>query len=150
MSSIADITVYDGAATPVSHVLKPVSVTRQGNAVLALWREQLASVPTEAQVWATMKIESLKGGVVRTEFTSAVPVMETVTNQNAAGYTASPKVAYVDKDVYVKFHHPRSTITSRRLSRMLLVNIANGIATSVAAATSGPASELFDSQVAPT
>jgi len=50
----------------------------------------------------------------------------------------------------IGFQHPRSTITSRRLARMLLVNIANNVSTSVAAATTGPASELFDSQVMPT
>jgi hypothetical protein len=150
MSAIANIAVYDGAATPVLHTLVPVSVTRDRGGILAYWREQLASVPTEAQVWATMKLDTLKGGVVRAEITVGVPVMETVTNQNAAGYTAAPKVAYMDKNVWTSFHHPRSTITSRRLCRQLLTNISNNISTSVAAATSGPASELIDSQVAPT
>lgn len=150
MSAIANIAVYDGAATPVLHTLVPVSVTREGGAILALWREQLASVPIEAQVFATMKLDKLKGGIVRSEITVNVPVMETVTNQNAAGYTAAPKVAFVDKDVWIKFHHPRSTITSRRLCRQILVNIAGNVSTSVAPATTGPASELLDSQVAPT
>lgn len=150
MSSIADITVFDGAATPVSHTLKAVSVDRRGGSIVAFWREQLASVPTEAQVWATAKLETLKGGVVRSEITVAVPVMETVTNQNAAGYTAAPKVAYIDKNVWISFQHPRSTITSRRLCKQLLTNLSNNVSTSVAAATTGFFDELVSSQVAPT
>lgn len=150
MSAIASITVYDGASTPVSHVLAPISVTREGKQIVALWREQLASVPTEAQVSLTTRLETLKSGTVRAEVTVAVPVMETVTNQNAAGYSAAPKVAYVDRETFISFQHPRSTITSRRLARMLLVNVSNNISTSVAAATTGPISELIDSQVSPT
>lgn len=150
MSQIANITVFDGAATPVSHTLVPVSVTRNGGQIEAAWREQLASVPTEAQVRCFMKMNSLQNSIVRTEVTVEVPVMETVTNQNAAGYTAAPKVAYVDKITAISYQHRRSTITSRRLARQILVNILNNVSTSVAAATTGPASELIDSQVAPT
>lgn len=150
MSAIANITVFDGAATPVSHTLVPVSVTRSGQEIVAAYREQLSSVPTEAQVRATIKLSNLKNGVVRAEVTVEVPVMETVTNQNAAGYSAAPKVAYVDKITAISYQHRRSTITSRRLARQILVNILNNVSTSVAAATTGPASELIDSQVAPT
>lgn len=151
MSAIANIAVYDGAATPVLHTLVPISVVREGNSgIKALWREQLASVPTEAQVSVQMKLQTLKNRVVRAEVTVEVPVMETVTNQNAAGYTAAPKVAYVDRETFISYQHSRSTITSRRLARQIMVNILNNISTSVAAATTGPASELIDSQVAPT
>lgn len=150
MSQIANITVFDGAATPVSHTLVPVSVTREKGEITALWREQIATLPTEAQVSATAKLKSQPNGQVRVELSVSVPVMETVTNQNAAGYTAAPKVAFVDRMTCVSYQHPRSTITSRRLARMLLVNMLNNVSTSVAAATAGPASELIDSQVAPT
>lgn len=150
MAAIANIAVYDGAATPVLHTLVPVSVTRKDGAIEAYWREQVASLPTEAQVWATQKLQTLKGGMVRAEAVMAVPVMETVTNQNAAGYSAAPKVAYVDKDVWIKLQSPRSTITSRRLCKQLMTNWSNNITTSVAAATTGAFSDLMDAQVAPT
>lgn len=150
MASIAAITVFDGASTPVSHTLQPVSVTREGDTVTAYWREALASVPTEAQVWATAKLTTLNNGVTKEEFTVGVPVMETVTNQNAAGYTAAPKVAYTDKMVFTAFSSKRSTVTSRRLARQILVNIANNVSTSVAAATSGPLPDLVDNLFAPT
>jgi hypothetical protein len=150
MAAIANLAVYDGAATPVLHTLIPISVTRKDGAIEAYWREAIASLSTEAQVWATQKLQTLKGGTVRAEAACGVPVMETVTNQNAAGYSAMPKVAFVDKNVWISFQHPRSTITSRRLARMLMTNWSNNITTSVAAATTGSFSDLVDSQVAPT
>lgn len=150
MSAIADITVFDGAATPVSHTLKAISVTREKGKVIADWRESLAGVPAYAQVRASMTIEKLKSGVYRVESRVVVPVMETVSGQNAAGYTAAPKVAYENTTVLTSFFHERSDITGRRLARQLAVNLAGNVTTSVAAATTGPLPELFDLLVAPT
>jgi hypothetical protein len=95
-------------------------------------------------------LTQLKSGVVKAEFTVCVPVMEAISNQNAAGYTAAPKVAYENKVITTGFFHPRSTIADRRLTRQLMVNVSGNISTSVAAATAGPFSELFDQLVAPT
>lgn len=151
MSAIATITVFDGASTPVVHNLAAVSVTRLSNqAIQAYWREQLAALPTEAQVWAIAKQETIKGGIVKSEFSIGVPVMEAILNQNAAGYTAAPKVAYTDKNVWTNFAHPRSTLTSRRLCKQLLTNVSNNVTTTVAAATSGPFDELVSQQLMPT
>jgi hypothetical protein len=150
MAAIGAITVFDGAATPVSHTLQPVSVTRERGQVVAYWREALASIPTEAQVWATAELSNLPNGVTKEIFTVGVPVMETVTNQNAAGYSAAPKLAFTDKMVFTAFSSKRSTVTSRRLARQILVNIANNVSTSVAAATTGPLPDLVDQLFAPT
>ena len=48
MANIANIVVFDGAATPVSHTLVPVDVSRdpKTGAIVAIWREQVASLPT--------------------------------------------------------------------------------------------------------
>lgn len=151
MSNIANITVYDGAATPVLHTLVPVSVSRESDgSVLAMWRENAAGVPVIAQVTCSMKLTKLRNGVYRTERVVEVPSMESVSGQNAAGYTAAPKVAHVVKDIHIQFAHERSTLTDRRITRMIGVNIDNNVTTSVAAATSGPASELYDSLIAAT
>jgi len=150
MSQIANITVFDGAAIPVSHTLVPISVTRTGNEVVAKWQEMLAGVPAYAQVYATAKLTNLKSGTYKAEFAVIVPVMEAILNQNAAGYTAAPKVAYEDKEVWTGFFAPRSTVTDRRIARQMLVNIGGNISTSVAASTTGPFSELFDQLVMPT
>jgi hypothetical protein len=92
----------------------------------------------------------LKSGVRKVEWKVVVRVMEAILNQNAAGYTAAPKVAYEDTHMWVSYFHPRSTVTSRRLSRQLLVNISGNITTSVAASNSGPFSEAIDYIVGPT
>ena len=150
MSGIANITVFDGASTPVSHTLLPISITRVKEKITAVWREGIAGLPVEAQVRMTAELSLLKSGVWECKWTVETPVMEAVTNQNAAGYTAAPKVAYEDKMILIEYAHPRSTVTSRRLNRQLGVNVSGNISTSVAAATSGPFSELFDQLVCPT
>jgi len=150
MSQIANVTVYDGAATPVSHTLVPVDVTRSGQTVKANWREVSASIPTIAQVRASVSLSRLKSGVYKTEARVEVPVMEAVTNQNSAGYTAAPKVAFTNTYVCTGFFHERSDVTGRRLARQIMVNLLNNVSSSVAAATSGPMPDLFDYLVAPT
>lgn len=151
MASISNITVFDGAATPVSHTLTAIGVSRKGNSeVMAEWRELLPAVPNYAQVRASMTLTQLKSGVMKAEVKVVVPVMEAVTNQNASGYTAAPKVAYENTLQCTGFFAPRSTVTDRRLARMVLVNVLNNISTSVAAATSGFAPDLIDSMVNPT
>jgi hypothetical protein len=150
MSQIADITVFDGAATPVTHTLKAISVTRDKGTVFAEWRENLASVPVYAQIRASMKIEKLASGVYKVEQRSVVPVMETVSGQNAAGYTAAPKVAYENTLVTIGYFHERSDSTGRRLVRQLHLNIGGSISTSVTPVQTGPLPELFDLLVAPT
>lgn len=150
MSNIADITVFDGAATPVSHTLKAISVARKGNTIEAYWREALVSLPTYAQVSVKMELETLKSGVMRCSVEVQVPVMESVSGVNASGYTAAPKVAYVDRAKYEQFSHPRANITGRRLARQLLVNVMGNVATSVAPVSTGFAPELVDQLIAAT
>lgn len=150
MSQIANITVYDGAATPVAHTLVAEGVNTEKGITVAEWREQIASLPTEAQISATVRKKKLPTGVIQVEARVSVPVMESVSGSNAAGYTAAPKVAYVDTYVLSGYQHPRSTITSRRLARQIMANLLGAISTSVAAATSGPLPEAFDSQSMPT
>lgn len=150
MSQLANITVFDGAATPVTHTLTAISVSRKGDSVTASWRELLPSVPDYAQIRAEASITTLKSGVRKVECKVVVPVMEAILNQNAAGYTAAPKVAYEDTVMWTSYAAPRSTVTSRRLARQILVNISGNVATSVAASTAGVFSELVDSLIPPT
>lgn len=151
MSSIANITVYDGASTPVSHTLTATSVSRlQDGSVLAEWRENATGVPVDASVHLTQKLSKLKSGVYKVEQRLEVPVMESVSGQNAAGYTAAPKVAYINTVVTTGFFHERSDAEGRRLVLQMSNNLLNNISTSVAAATSGPAPELFGTLTAAT
>lgn len=153
MSNIANIVVFDGAATPVSHTLIPVEVVKDSKTgqITAIWREQLAALPTYAQVTATARLsKTRRSGVWNVDFRVEVPVMESVSGQNALGYTAAPKVAYVDTSGFYGHYHERGTIAGRRLSRQIAVNASNNVSTSVVAATTGAVPELFDTLVMPT
>jgi len=145
MGQQANITVFDGAGTPVTHTLVGESVERKPDgSVVSIWKESLAGVPDYAQIRATMTKRKLPSGVFRVSVRTEVPVMESVSGQNSSGYTAAPKVAFTDTVESVGFFHERGTINSRRLARQLNVNLMGNVSTSVAAATTGPASELFD------
>lgn len=150
MSQIANITVFDGAGTPVTHTLVAIEVTKEKGRTVALWREANAALPVYAQIRAIISLEKLKSGVFKSEARVVVPVMESVSGQNAAGYTAAPKVAYENTFVTTGFFHERSDITGRRLARQIMVNLLGNVSTSVAPQTSGPLPELFDQLVSPT
>ncbi len=149
MSAQASIVAFDGAATPVSHTFVPIAsfVDSKTGEKVAQWRESNASLPVYAAPTVESRQNTLKSGIGRTQLQVAVPVMESVSGQNAQGYTAAPKVAYVNRVNAVGYFHERATPAERRLARMLLTNILNNISTSVAAATSGVASELIDSGI---
>lgn len=152
MANIANIVVYDGAATPVLHTLVPVSVIREPSGrIVATWREQVSALPTYAQVTAKLTLSrTAKSGVWNTDFRTEVPVMEAVAGVNASGYTAAPKVAYIDTTGTYGHYHERGSIAGRRLSRQLTVNASGGITTSVAAVSTGVVPELIDQLIAPT
>lgn len=150
MSAISNIVAFDGAAPPVSHTFAPVSVTREKKKVTAEWRENLSGVPVAACPRISMTLEEVRNGLVRVEQRVVVPVMESISGQNAAGYTAAPKVAYEDTTVTIGWFSSRSTQLGRRLVRQLAVNVWGGIATTVTPVQTGPAAELFDLLVAPT
>jgi hypothetical protein len=151
MTAQANIAVYDGAATPILHTLVGESIERQPDGSLkATWKESLPGVPDYAQVRATLTKRKLPSGVFRVTARTEVPVMESISGQNSSGYTAPPKVAYVDTMESVGYFHERGTLVGRRLARQINVNLMGNISTSVAAATAGPASELFDQLLMPT
>lgn len=152
MASIGNITVFDGASTPVSHTLVPVSVARDksGKRITATWREQLAGVPTEGQVSLTTDLTQLPSGTWQCNATVVIPTMEAIAGQNAAGYTAAPKVAFVDTYKLTSFHSRRSTLAGRRLGRQLFTNLMNNVSTSTAASSSGFVPELVDQLISAT
>lgn len=151
MSQQANITVFDGQATPVSHTLLPVDnkVLKDGTR-FALWRENLPSLPSEAQVRAELRQRTLPSGILETRFRVVFPVMESIGSQNAAGYTAAPKVAYEDTDEWVKFSHRRSTPASRKISSQALRNIMNNVTTSVTPVSAGVTHDSHIDQFMPT
>lgn len=112
-----------------------------------MWKETLAGLPDYAQVRVTATKKKLKNGIWLVEAKAEVPVMESISGQNSSGYTAPPKVAYVDTVLVRGMFSERGTLTGRRLARQMAINLAGNISTSVAAATSGPVPDLFDALV---
>lgn len=150
MSAQANITVFDGAATPVTHTLVGETIEKlPDGTIVARWKESLVGIPDYAQIRATLTKRKLPSGVFRVTVRTEVPVMEAIGSQNSSGYTAAPKVAYIDTVESVGYYHERGTVTGRRLARQINVNLMGNISTTVAAATAGPASELFDQLIMP-
>lgn len=152
MSAISNIVAFDGQSTPVTHTFLAESVKSEQGVVTASYKEGAVGVPDYAQIRVTIRKTRLKGtsGVTRVSTRVDVPVMESVSGQNASGYTAAPKVAYVDSAEVVGYYHDRSLISGRRSVRQLAINIAGSVATSVAPVTTGPVPELMDQLVSPT
>lgn len=150
MAQFADITVFDGAATPVSHLLVAEGVTRVGPTVICVWREKIATLPDEAQVYAILRIETLKSGVRVVSLETGVPVMESISGQNSSGYTAAPKVAYIDRDVHTKYVHPRSTVLSRQISAQISRNLLNNVSVTAPPVTTGVIADALQKLLTPT
>lgn len=148
MSAQANITIFDGASTHVSHTL--VGIGTKSDNVLgdqAYWREDLPTVPQMAQVRMATYRRVLKSGVERVELRFETPVMEAINAQNAFGYTAAPKVAHVPMGAAVFYFSPRATSNERKLVKQFVANALNNISTTVASATSGVAAELIHSSI---
>lgn len=145
MASQAPITIFDGAATAVSHTFTEVGVEKTGvDDWAAYWKELSASLPEAALNRITFRMRKQKDGKVRVGVRVDLPVMESVSGVNASGYTAPPKVALVESAEFVQYVSPRSTETGRRLVRQLVLNLCGSIFTTVAAATAGQAVSLTD------
>jgi hypothetical protein len=145
MSTQANIIAFDGAATPVSHTFVPDGASKDVvDGYTAEWSEKSLTLPSNANIRIRQAKKLLKSGAYRTATIVVVPVMETISNQNSAGYTAMPKVAFEETGQYVQFSSPRSNITIKRLVRQLVLNVVGGVAVSVTPVTTGFGPELHD------
>lgn len=149
MSTIANIVAFDGASTPVAHTFVPQSVTREKNKITAFYKEANITVPDAAQGKITLSLEALPSGVYKVDSRVEIPVMEAIAGNNSSGYTAPPKVAYVDTINSTGYFSNRSTITDRRITRGISNNVMSGVSTTVALVLTGPIAELFDQLVMP-
>lgn len=119
MSQIAPIAVADATSpTPVTHTFNPVS-----SSPVALYRESLAAIPLVGQ--GVMELANRSGSdaaLQRVRIKVMLPALEQVTGQNAAGYTAAPKVAYTNS-VFIDFLLPsRGTVQQRKDLRTMVKN----------------------------
>lgn len=124
MASLAVITINDGKATPVAHALNPI----QSDGHLYVFRENLSGLPIIGQVVVELRLIRGKGptGLDKVRAKVYLPALETITGQNAQGYTASAKVAYSLQSMHEFFLPQRGTTDQSKdilaLSKNLLSN----------------------------
>lgn len=116
MSDIANIVITDGEDTPVVHTFKPVQQSPN-----AVYREDIADVPVLGQGKLSVALAE-NASLYKTRVILEIPVMETAMAQNAAGYTAAPKVAHTLRADVVLFAHSRSTYQQRDNLISLLIS----------------------------
>jgi hypothetical protein len=137
MAAIADIVAYDGESTPVLHTFYADHVEYTGNDLIALWSEKVVGVPEYAQGTIRLSKKKVASGMVRVGLRVDLPVMESVSGQNLSGYTAAPKVAYVDSSEQVQWVHARSLAQGRNNTRWILRNVTCNATASNTPITSG-------------
>lgn len=119
MAQIANIVVADGASTPVNHTFAPVS-----SAPVAVYRESQATLPIVGQGRVELSNRSgANASLQRVKISLALPALETISGENAAGYTAAPKVAYTNVAVIDMMLPARGTVQQRKDLRLMLSNL---------------------------
>jgi hypothetical protein len=119
MSAIANIAVLDGESTPVTHTFYPIQSGPD-----SFWRESIAALSLIGQ--STIKLtfrQDPRSGLFRQTWVLETPALETAGSQNAAGYTAGPKVAYSSKYKVDVIHHNRSSTQFRKNARVMASNL---------------------------
>lgn len=101
-----NILVKDDSNPLVEYTLKPVTNNRPK------WRAQVSATPLDGQITVELVAnQKLADGNYRRVFKTSVPVMETLgASGTAAGYVASPKVAYVIPMTTTMVVNQRATI----------------------------------------
>lgn len=119
MSAIANIAIVDGQATPVTHTFIPFATNPNPS-----WREAQSGLALVGQPWMVITVKQDTGnGLNKVRVVLDLPALETITGQNAAGYTAAPKVAYDNKVVMDFFLPSRGTAAQRKDLRVLSSNL---------------------------
>lgn len=119
MSAISTITIADGETTPVTHNFLPVSSGTE-----SFYREAASGVPLLGQPTIAARLASKPTDAVqKVVVTLEIPVLEVVTGQNAAGYSAAPKVAFSVKKIETWFLPARATAQQKKNLRVLANNL---------------------------
>lgn len=127
MPAITNITISDGAATPVAHTFSPIGKDDKG----VIWLEQTTPAPLSpigAYRIGYRQSKSLnvtgQGGVSKLVMTLALPKLETLGN-NSAGYTPAPTIAYRNVARLEIDMPERSTGQERKDLRIFFANLLN-------------------------
>jgi len=123
MASITNLSLLDGQATPVAKVFTPVTASLD----VAKWTDKTSGrfigLPT---VVLKSAVPSNTSPHFKVMAEVHLPVLETITNANASGYTAPPSVAYTVKALVTLIMPARSALQERKdlvaFTSNLLVN----------------------------
>lgn len=120
MSAIAAIVINDGQATPVAHTFNPVTAAPD-----QFYREAQSGLALVGQgrITVTEKLGQSAEGISKVRIKLELPALETITAQNAQGYTAAPRVAYTTTMVVDCFLPNRGTAAQRKDLRVLMANL---------------------------
>lgn len=119
MAQIANIVVADGASTPVNHTFAPVA-----SSPVAIYRENISTLPVIGQGRVELSNKSgANASLQRVKISLALPALETISGENAAGYTAAPKVAYTNVVIIEMMLPARGTVQQRKDLRLMLSNL---------------------------
>jgi len=119
MAAIGNIAIVDGEPTPVTHTFIPVS-----SAGDPFYRESIAGLALIGQPTITLSLKQDRGtGLNKLRVVMALPALEVVTGNNAAGYSAAPKVGYVNKVNIDMILPSRGTAQQRKDLRLLVSNL---------------------------
>lgn len=119
MAQIANIAVLDGKTTPATHTFYPIAARPD-----ASYREAVASLALVGQGIVTIRNQSAANAALqRVRIGLALPALETISGENAAGYTAAPKVAYTNTAMIELIMPARGTVDQRKDLRVMLSNL---------------------------
>lgn len=120
MAQIASLSLLDGQATPVARVFSPVIASLNEASWMDRTSGRLIGVPI-------VKLKSSLPGKSSPHFkvTAEVhlPVLENITNANAAGYSAPPQVAFVVKSITTFIMPARAGLQERKDITAFLSNL---------------------------
>lgn len=126
MAVVANITVNDGATTPVARTFTPVAqaIAKAGSRVSYLDRSASGGIAVgfpELHITA----ENVLGNdpVTRYRVKASYPVLETISNNTASGYAPAPQKAYHLQYEGVWMIPKRSTTIDRQTFQGLMANL---------------------------
>lgn len=129
MPAASNLTIFDGQATPVSHVLVPIGPDQKDTRIFIL--EEPNATSSLGNMRCTLSVkrpapavpgQSAAERVSRVQITLATPVLETVNASTYNGITPAPTLAYVPRCSLEFIIPERSTTQQRTDLRTLIKN----------------------------
>lgn len=145
MAQATNITLFDGAVAPVSHLFQHrKTITGQGGSVETHWAEQIPTVAEAGQIRLFQSITSNRGsGMHRMATGVQFPVLEAIaTGGTSQGYLAAPKPAHTVQHALISNVSSRATELESRIAFMLLLNWLSNRYVTTPAVDAGFAADL--------